>query len=55
MKRSTLMRLIRFWPPFLGAGITVPHIADDFQTIDVEMTLRFWNRNYVGTHFAAIR
>ncbi len=45
------MRLIRFWPPYLGAGITVPRIADDFTSIDVELNLRFWNRNYVGTHF----
>ncbi len=51
MKRSTIMRMIRFWPPYLGAGINVRHIADDFMTIDVEMKLRPWNRNYVGTHF----
>jgi len=33
------------------AGIRVRRISADFQTIDVEMPLRFWNRNYVGTHF----
>ena len=46
-----LLRRMRFYPPFLGAGIRVRRISEDFCTIDVEMPLRFWNRNYVGTHF----
>jgi hypothetical protein len=44
-------RWINFWPPFLGAGIRVVHIAPDVKAIDVEMKLRWWNANYVGTHF----
>jgi len=27
------------------------HIAPDMKAIDVEMRLRWWNANYVGTHF----
>jgi hypothetical protein len=46
-----LRRWINLWPPFLGAGIRVVHIAPDSKAIDVEMKLRFWNANYVGTHF----
>ncbi|MFZ0815738.1 MAG: DUF4442 domain-containing protein [Candidatus Sulfotelmatobacter sp.] len=46
-----LRRLVNFWPPFLGAGIRVRHIAPDMKSVDVEMRLRFWNANYVGTHF----
>ena len=46
-----LRRWINFWPPFLGAGIRVKHIALDMKSIDVEMKLRWWNANYVGTHF----
>jgi hypothetical protein len=46
-----LRRWINFWPPFLGAGIRVVHISPDMKAIDVEMKLRFWNANYVGTHF----
>jgi hypothetical protein len=46
-----LRRWINLWPPFLGAGIRVKHIAPDMKSIDVEMKLRFWNANYVGTHF----
>ena len=46
-----LRRWINLWPPLLGAGIRVTHIAPDTRAIDVEMKLRFWNANYVGTHF----
>jgi len=46
-----LRRWINLWPPFLGAGISVKHIASDMKAIDVEMKLRWWNANYVGTHF----
>ena len=46
-----LRRWINFWPPFLGAGIRVKRIAPDMKAVDVEMKLRSWNANYVGTHF----
>ena len=48
---SRLRRWINLWPPFLGAGIRVIHIAPDMKSIDVAMKLRWWNANYVGTHF----
>jgi len=44
-------RLINLWPPFLGAGIRVIRISPGWREIDVEMKLRRWNRNYVGTHY----
>ena len=46
-----LRRGVNLWPPFLGAGIRVKHIASDMKAIDVEMKLHWWNANYVGTHF----
>jgi len=46
-----LRRGINLWPPFLGMGIRAKHIAADMKSIDVEMKLRWWNANYVGTHF----
>ena len=49
MKRRLLLRAINAWPPFLGAGIRVKRFGP--HAIDVEMKLRRWNRNYVGTHF----
>ncbi|MFY9790714.1 MAG: DUF4442 domain-containing protein [Candidatus Sulfotelmatobacter sp.] len=42
---------MNLWPPFLGAGIRVKRISPDMKSVDVEMKLRFWNANYVGTHF----
>jgi hypothetical protein len=45
-----MLRLVNLWPPFLGAGIRVKW-SPDYKAVDVEMNLRFWNRNYVGTHY----
>ena len=47
-----LLRLaMNLWPPYLGAGIRVRRIAEDFREIVVEMPLRLRNRNYFGSHF----
>lgn len=51
MRAEQLKKGIRFYPPYLGAGVRVTHISDDFRIVKVEMPLRFYNRNYVGTHF----
>lgn len=50
-RRPFLLRWINFWPPFWGAGIRVLRIREDYRSVDVEMRLRWWNANYVGTHF----
>ncbi len=42
---------MNIWGPFLGAGIRVKRLAADWREIDVEMRLRWWNSNYVGTHY----
>jgi len=46
-----LRRWISLWPPLLGAGLRGKHIAADMKAVEIEMKLRFWNANYVGTHF----
>lgn len=51
MKFSLLLRIMRFWPPFLGAGISVKNFHPDGTHIVVQMKMRFWNKNYVGTHY----
>lgn len=48
---GALRRLLTLYPPYLGAGIRVTHIAPDFRSAMVEMRQRWYNRNYVGTHF----
>jgi hypothetical protein len=51
LKRRLFLCAINLWPPFLGAGIRVKNIQPDWRAVDVEMKLRFWNANYVRTHF----
>ncbi|MGB0515001.1 MAG: DUF4442 domain-containing protein, partial [Wenzhouxiangellaceae bacterium] len=52
--KSTPRRLrlrLNLYPPYLAAGIRVPYIAPDWREARVELRARWWNRNYVGTHF----
>ena len=42
---------MKWWPPFLGAGIRVRSLSDDFREATVELKLGRLNRNAVGTHF----
>ncbi len=46
-----LLWAMRFYPPYLGAGIRVRNIDPSLRFIEVEMPLRPWTRNYVGTQF----
>jgi acyl-coenzyme A thioesterase PaaI-like protein len=47
--RFDVLRLLALWPPYLGAGIRVRRPEE--HTFVVRMKLRWWNRNYFGTHF----
>ena len=51
MKAKYLKRLLNIYPPYIGAGIHVDYIRKDFCEAAVSMKLRWYNRNYVGTHF----
>lgn len=46
-----LRRFMNWWPPYLGAGIRVEQIAQDWSWATVTLTLRWYNRNIRGTHF----
>ena len=48
---TTLRRVLNVWPPFLAAGIRVRAVAGDFRHARVELRQRWYNRNFVGTHF----
>ena len=43
--------MINLYPPYLGAGVRVARIASDWSSMQVQLRLRFYNRNYVGTHY----
>jgi acyl-coenzyme A thioesterase PaaI-like protein len=49
---ARLFRLMmRLYPPYVGAGIRVTELDREYRRLRVEMPLRWFNRNYVGTHF----
>ncbi len=50
MKASKLRRILNAWPPFLFTGIRVVTM-DDYRYARVRLTLAWYNRNYVRTHF----
>lgn len=44
-------QLFNVYPPFVGAGVRVMSVTPDLRTVEVEMPLTRFNRNYVGTQF----
>jgi acyl-coenzyme A thioesterase PaaI-like protein len=53
-RRQTPMRLrwgMNLWPPLLAAGIRVLELDPQWRRARVKLSLRPWNRNYVGTQF----
>lgn len=46
-----LKRWMRWWPPYLGAGVRIVEAADDGTRLVVEHRFRFWNQNGVGVVF----
>ena len=51
-RSKKLQRMINFYPPYLGSAVRVTTISEDFRNVEVEMPLRFYNRNYFRTHLA---
>lgn len=46
-----LKRLLNLYPPYLGAGVRITYIGEDWRELHVSMKLHWFNRNAVGTHF----
>ncbi len=51
MRASILRHGMNAWPPFLFSGIHITALAEDYRHARVELRRRWYNRNYVGTHF----
>ena len=49
--KKNLRTMFNLWPPLMGAGIRITRMQPDWKEVDVEMKLRRWNANYVGTHY----
>ena len=48
MDDRRLSALLNLYPAYLGAGVRVRRLPDGYES---RMKLRWWNRNYFGTHF----
>jgi len=48
---NQLKFVLNIYPPYLGTGIKVEYISEDWTELRVSMRLRWYNRNAVGTHF----
>ena len=42
---------MNIWFPFLFSGIRITKFSEDFRYVKVELRSRWYNKNYVGTHF----
>jgi hypothetical protein len=51
ISKQTKMKLINWWPPMLGTGITLKYISSNFRRFEVIMKLRWYNKNLVGIHY----
>jgi acyl-coenzyme A thioesterase PaaI-like protein len=48
---ALFFRLLNLWPPYLGAGVRVVDVGEGGRSFEIELRLRWWNRNYVGVQF----
>ena len=51
MKARTLRWLLNLYPPYLGAGVHVRMLSEDYREALVELRSRWYNRNFFGDHF----
>ena len=51
MSPRSLRLYMNFWPPFLFSGVHVTAWSPDWSRARVELRQRWFNRNYVGSHF----
>jgi acyl-coenzyme A thioesterase PaaI-like protein len=51
IKANTLRHVMNFWPPFLFSGISLTRVDEDYRTAEIQLKRRWYNQNYVGTHF----
>jgi acyl-coenzyme A thioesterase PaaI-like protein len=51
LRQKFLEKAIRFYGPFLGAGVKVEALSKDYRYAKVVMPLTFYNKNYMGTQF----
>ena len=43
--------MLNFYPPYWATGIMVKKVSPDYREIVVHMKMRWYNRNFVNSHF----
>ena len=51
MTPAVFRRRLNLWPPLLFAGIAIDAVSDDFRTVTVSLTQRWFNFTPSGAHF----
>ncbi len=51
MKSYLLKFLLNIYPPYWGTGITVKKISPNYREVIIQMKQKWYNGNYVKTHF----
>jgi len=51
MNHNLFKLLLNFYPPYWATGIIVKKVSSDYREIVVRMKMRWYNRNFVNTHF----
>jgi acyl-coenzyme A thioesterase PaaI-like protein len=51
MNSSLFKFILNIYPPYWGTGIVIRKISPDYKEIIVQMKMKWYNHNYVHTHF----
>ncbi len=51
MRPWMLKGILNLYGPYLGAGVRIRHIDSEWRSAEVSLSLHWYNRNAVGTHF----
>jgi len=51
MRPWMLKGILNFYGPYVGAGVRLRRIDPQWRSVEVSLSLRWYNRNAVGTHF----
>ena len=51
MNHNLFKLMFNFYPPYWATGIIVRKVSPDYREIIVHLKMRWYNRNFVNTHF----
>jgi acyl-coenzyme A thioesterase PaaI-like protein len=51
ISQRTKMKMINWWPPMLGTGISLKNVDKELRSFEVVMKLHWYNKNLIGSHY----